>query len=310
MSRRFAQLPPLAALRGFEAAARLGSFSKAALELNMTQSAVSHQIKSLEKSLGQPLFKRINRSVQLTDAGIDFHQAVAASLEVLVGGIKRLDIYKKPGSVIISCSVGFAGKWLVPRLPLLKKAHPGIEPWIIPLLPAVDLDSAEVDLVISYGEASWPGAAVEHLLGDAVAPLCAPGLIAERAISLNDLASFPLLHDERREDWQSWFDAAGVGQANAISGPNFGDLGLSLDAAAAGLGIVLGNLVLAEGMIGDNKLIQLHDLSMQTAAVHRLVYNPVHLRRPAVAQFRQWLMAEAAITQAWLTATITDCGVH
>jgi LysR family glycine cleavage system transcriptional activator len=294
----------LAALRGFEAAARLGSFSKAALELNMTQSAVSHQIKSLEESLGQPLFKRINRSVQLTDAGIDFQQAVAASLEVLAGGIKRLDVYKKPGSVVISCSVGFAGKWLVPRLPLLRKAHPEIEPWILPLAPAVDLDSAEVDLVISYGEASWPGAAVERMFGDAVTPLCSPGLIAGRAISLADVADYPLLHDERREDWRAWFDAAGMGEVNAISGPNFGDFGLSLDAAAAGQGIVLGNLVLAEGMIGDNKLIQFHDLCLQTAAVHRLVYNPIHLRRPAVEQFRQWLMAEAAISEVSLAVTV------
>lgn len=298
MSRRAFRLPPLASLRGFEAAARLGSFSKAAEELNMTQSAISHQIRALEAYFEQPLFRRAKRSVELTDAGADFMQTVAKSLDLLSDGVNRLAFYRKPGSVIVASEGGFASKWLVPRLPRLRYAYPQVEPWIFPAAQVMDLYRAEVDFVISYGNGEWPEFEVERLLSDSVTPVCAPSLAPEGRLSWESLKSLPLIHDERREDWQAWFNAAGLAGADTISGLNFGDFGLSLDAALAGQGVVLGSIALTRNLVESNLLMRPFELAIETSDSYYLVYLRKHLNRPAARQFYDWLKMETAIERA------------
>ncbi len=299
MTKRFGRLPPLASLRGFEAAARLGSFSKAADELNMTQSAISHQIRVLEEFFEQPLFIRTNRTVELTDAGVDFMQTAVKTLDLLSDGVKRLEFYKKPGSVVIATAPGFASKWLVPRLPLLKEAYPEVDPWIIPVGDMMDLNHAEVDFVLWYGDGDWPGATVEKLFDDAVTPLYAPSLVKAGGAPATaaDIARFPLFHDERREDWNAWFGAVGVENIDVISGINFSDFGLSLDAALAGQGAVLGSTILAASYLKSGELVMPFKTVLPTSDTYHMVYLPRHLARPAVKQFYDWLHSQLEAEQ-------------
>ncbi len=300
MFRRFGKLPPLSSLRGFEAAARLGSFSKAAEELNMTQSAISHQIRVLEEFLGQPLFSRNNRHVDLTDAGIDFLQTVAKSLGLLADGVNRLEFYKKPGSVIIATNSSLGSKWLIPRLPKLKDSYPDVDPWIFPYQDPIDLTHAEIDFVIWFGDGEWPGATVEKLFDDYVTPFYSPALVRKHGIPQTpaDLVNLPLLHDERREDWRAWFSAAGVEHADTVSGVNFGDFGMSLDAALAGQGVVLGNVSLAAPHVEKGDLVQPFSTLLPTSDAFYLAYLPQHFSRPPVEQFYKWLTAEVTGTNS------------
>ena len=198
MNRRPKRLPPLSSLRGFEAAARLGSFSKAATELHMTQSAISHQIKLLEEFFGQPLFKRINRAVEVTDAGVDFLNTTTKALNVLAQGVSRLEFYKKPGSVVLSTTPAFASKWLLPRLPKLRQALPELEPWIHTCTEQDSMDHSEIDIAIWYGTGDWPGVECAKLFNDAVTPLYSPKLLNGGAAISNfdDIREHMLIHVE------------------------------------------------------------------------------------------------------------------
>ncbi len=298
MNRRPKRLPPLSALRGFEAAARLGSFSKAASELHMTQSAISHQIKLLEEFFDQPLFKRINRAVELTDAGADFLDTTTQSLDILAQGSYRLEFYKKPGSVVLTTTPAFAAKWLIHRLPNLREQHPVIDPWIHTTDEQDSLEHSEVDIGIWYGDGDWPGLETVKLFDDAVTPLYSPDMpVRGKAIETPaDLRNQVLIHVEqveRREDWRSWFSLAEVEETDTVTGLNLSDTGLALECAASGQGIVLGSKILAADLIESGKLLQPFDLAVPTEQNYYLVSTKEKLQQPEVLQMFNWIAEQS-----------------
>ena len=269
----------------------------------MTQSAISHQVKSLEDFFGQPLFKRVGRSVQLTDAGRDFLETAGRSLEVLARGTRRLDSYLKPGQVIVTTSPAFASKWLVPRLTALRAEQPSLQPWLYTTDEYEDLEHAELDIAIWRGHGDWPGLKVVKLIDDWITPLCTAALIEARGGEPvpPDLPDYPLLHDERREDWHDWFSLLGVERADISAGMNFSDSGLLIESALAGQGVALGSLVLADLHLQDGSLVRLSPRAIKTEAAYYAVCNEMHLRRPAVQALWDWLVEEGATFDARLS---------
>ncbi len=252
--RRYRHVPPVQFLQGFEAAARLGSFSKAAAELGLSQSAVSHQMRLLEDRLGQPLFLRIGRRVRLSDAGRDYLRTVRHALDDLESGHRRLAPYKKPGSVVIYAPREFAFRWLLPRLPALRQACPGSSPWIDTSERPVDFAEMEVSVSVLYAEAAaaeLPGFA---LFADRIGPVLSPALAGRRRLSSSDLSRLPLLHSEHHVRWDDCFARAGIDTANVSEGLDFSDRELALAAAEAGLGVALASLPLAAPAIAAGRL--------------------------------------------------------
>ena len=288
--------PPLNLIRGFEAAGRLESFSKAADELDMTQSAISHQIRVLEEFLGQPLFKRIHRRVVLTDAGHDLLLTVQDSLQILGEGIKRLDQFKKPNQIIVCTSNGFAAKWLLPRLPGFRKAHPHSDVWLYTTDRMVDFDTAEVDVAILLGEGRWPHDEVIDLMDETLIPVCAPSLLPRGPVARpKDILDLPLLHDERWEDWAMWFAKAGLENVDTTAGANFSDHGLTLQAAIDGQGLALGSNVLAADDLEQGRLICPYQLSLTTITRYYLVAPRRAMVRPRIKEFVAWLTSETTV---------------
>lgn len=291
MNRRYGRLAPLTSLEGFEAAARLGSFSKAAEELNITQSAVSHQIRLLEDFFGQPLFQRVRRSVELTDAGADFLETVTRTLETLSQGQQRLEHYLKPGSVVVATSPLFARRWLLPRLPLLRDQHPDIQPWLYTTDEELEIAATEIDIAILFGDGNWPDMDSVKLFHDRLTPLCAPSLL-EASPTLpgpEALAKFPLLHDERHDDWLAWFHAAGYSDAKPVTGYNFSDPSLALDMALEGMGIALCSLPLTAGLIESGLLVQPFETVLETQDAYYLAVHRKYADREEVKVFQNWL---------------------
>lgn len=284
---------PMGALIGFEAAARLESFSLAAAELNMTQSAVSHQIKALETQLGQPLFRRINRGVELTDAGRDLRGTATASLETLRLGVRRLDFYTKPGSVVLMMPPGFCTGWYLPRLAELVRDLPGIEPWVVTMDQDPDFTHSEVDFAIRRGRGSWDGLVAVKLFDDALQPMCAPALRARMPAEITPrlLQDFPLLHHEEEEDWQRWFAENGIARPGFVKGLNFSDPGMALDAAARGLGICLGSQRLAAERLACGDLVAFGAAVPSSRATY-LLAHPRNLKRPGVSDLWEWFLAQ------------------
>lgn len=286
----------LSTLRGFEASARLGSFAAAAEEIHVTHSAVSHQIRSLEHELGQPLFRRVARSVVLTDAGKDFAQTVARVLRTLDDGVARLSPYRKPRSVIVYTSSAFARGYLLPRLNALRDAHSDIDVWLDTSERPVDFDYDEVDVLISAeSRSAGPHTLVRHLLADRSRPLAAPALIAARGglpASPAQLQLWPLLHDEGPVTWRSWFDRAGLPSGDADAGPAFSDHALALEAAAAGLGVVLASAVAADAYLRRGELCAVADLEMPRNS-YQICCDSRRIDEPHVRLVYDWLIAEA-----------------
>jgi len=296
MKGKFCRLPSMQALLDFEAAARLQSFSRAAAELHMTQSAVSHQIRGLEELLQQPVFRRMGRSVELTDAGVDLLETTHRTLATLSSGINRLDFYTKPGSVVFTCPPAWASHWLLHRLPVLKAQCPELDPWIHTTEETIDFDHSETDCAIWVGDGNWPAdLTLKKLYAEQLSPVCSP-VYADRFGHLQapgQLVSADLLHDERWDGWNSWFNAAGLNQPAPVRGLNFSDPGLMLDSALAGHGIALASLPLAGHYLQSGQLLQPFKTTIDTAMGWYLVGKPTRIKRPAAKSFWEWLVAEA-----------------
>ena len=289
-------LPPLSTLIGFESAARLRSFSRAAEELNITQSAISHQVRVLEDHLGQPLFRRIGRRIELVDAGRDFLITAQAALEELRHGLRRLNAYSKPGSVIIMMPAALAAGWFLPLLAQLQQTHPWIDPWVHTSDQPDVPEEAEIDIVL--GPQPWPDAGAQSLLlaQDTLIPLCAPGLAAGLP-DLPDRARLdtaPLLHDETLNDWQSWFTAAGSARAEFARGYNFSDTGQMLQAAQLGLGVGLATTREADWALRNGHLVQACPPSglAKTVPLYMSCWTR-NFTRPPVQALWDWLCQRA-----------------
>ncbi|QEY63216.1 LysR family transcriptional regulator [Metapseudomonas lalkuanensis] len=240
--------PPLNALRGFEAAARLGSFHKAAEELHLTQSAISQQIRSLESFLEQPLFFRNGRSVALTDAGFDLLSTTQSLLQHLAVGIRRLDQYRKPNQLVVNTTPAFAHHWLVPRLADFHQRHPQVDLWLLTTDETPDMATQTINIAVRDDLSAQAECSFRVLLEDRLYPACHPSVLELAADARTTL------HGEREMDWSHWQVQGGANVGQQSQGLNFSDPGLLLDAASQGLGIALVSHLLA-GRARDQGLL-------------------------------------------------------
>lgn len=295
MARR---LPPLNALRAFEAAGRHLSFTKAADELHVTQAAISHQIKGLEEWLGMPLFRRLNRALILTEAGQSYMPPVRDALDTLAQATERLVQQDSSGALTISTMPSFAAKWLVMRLGRFQARHPELDVRLHTSAQLVDFAQQDVDVAIRFGSGDWPELRVEPLLTEEIFPVCSPRLLKggkplERP---EDLCYHTLLHDDYLIGWKSWVAAAGAAGVDVNRGPRFTDSALTLQMAADGHGVALARGALAAEDIASGRLVRLFDVPMKGSYAYYLVAPPHYFSRPKVKVFRDWLLEEAGAT--------------
>ena len=281
---------PLSALRIFEAAARPGSFTRAADELGVSQAAVSWQVKALERRLGQSLFRRLPREVALTPAGERLARAASEAMSLLRTALADLTETGQ-GLLAITTLQSLASQWLAPRLGAFQLAHPGIAVRLETTGRTVDLVRENVDVALRLGRGEWPGMAADFLFSAAQAPLCTPEVRDRLGIAKpEDLLGAPRIGDER--EWADWF--ASMGMAGAAAG---GPLPLAADlqtvevgAALAGHGVALGVPALFAGEIASGRLTTLFERPPSSQG-YWLVYPKDRRRSPKIAAFRDWLLA-------------------
>ena len=277
---------------GFEAAARLESFSKAAVELGLSQSAVSHEMRLLEDRVGQPLFVRQGRSIRLTDAGRDYQRSVAGALENLETGYRKLEPYRKPGSVVIYCRSDFAARWLLPRIGALKKAVPHCDPWIDTTGAKVDFDDMEVSIAIVCARDVDASLQSHQMFSDELVAVASPEILKENSLSPRDLMTFPLIHDERSAGWEEWFESGGVEVREVSAGLDFSDSELALRAAESGYGIALASKSLVDNSAREaRRLVSASRHVLQTGESWYALTTKREMSDPITAEAWNWLIA-------------------
>ncbi|MFZ5509720.1 MAG: transcriptional regulator GcvA [Pseudomonadota bacterium] len=284
-----AKIPPLHALRAFEAAARLGSFAKAAEELCITRSAVSHRIQLLEDLLGEALFQREARALALTARGVSYLALVRKALdslqELALQGGGRAGL-----KVTVATPPTFARMVLMPRLPDFQAAHPDIELALQLAVPLLDLAAGDTDVEIRFGTGHYPDREAHLLLDEPVFPVASPAYL-EQGPALGqpaDLQRAQLLRSTL-EPWAPWFAAAGLNWGEPTGGPRFEDLALLYQAAAAGQGVALARATLVRPQLEGGELRRLFDIEARSPHAYYLVYRSQVVQRPEVAAFVEWL---------------------
>ncbi|MBM3113925.1 MULTISPECIES: LysR substrate-binding domain-containing protein [Pseudomonas] len=280
--------PPLNALRGFEAAARLGSFHKAAEELHLTQSAISQQIRSLETFLEQPLFFRSGRSVSLTDAGYDLQSTTQAMLQQLSVGIRRLEQYRKPNQLVVNTTPAFARHWLLPRLGDFHRQHPEVDLWLFTSFEPPDMATQTIDLSIRDDLSAQAECSHRTLCRDRLYPACHPALLN------TPREQRTTLHGEREMDWSHWVIEGGEDVGQRSNGLNFSDPGLLLDAACAGHGIALVSQLLANQANSQGLLQPLCAQTVRGPDWSCLIHRDSE-KSPLTRSFSTWLQASLAV---------------
>ncbi len=290
-------LPSLNGLRAFEAAARQLSFTRAAAELNVTQAAVSHQIRNLEDRLGLKLFVRQNRALALTAAGAQYLPAISTAFDGLAEATARLASRREGGALTVSTLASFAIKWLVPRLAGFQAAHPGIDVRITTSTDPVDFERDDVDLAIRYGRGDWPGLRAARLLGEDLFPVCSPALLAGPTTLARpaDLAQNTLLHvTGYRDDWRVWLTATGTEGVDLEHGLTFDLAVTTLQAAIDGLGVAIGRTALVAADLDAGRLVAPFDVVLPIESAYYVVAPKTTWSQPKVARFRDWLLAAVA----------------
>jgi LysR family glycine cleavage system transcriptional activator len=275
-----------------EAAVRHQNYSRAADELNLPHSAVSHQIHALEAALGLPLLQRAGRQMRATDAGRQLAQDVRTALDQLAVALERLRGHDGTNSLTVSVLPSFAAAWLVARLGGFLERHPGIDLRLDSTPAITDFRSDGVDVAIRYGTGNYEGLISEKLFDDELFPTLSPELARRaRLRSPADLTRLPLLRI-RQQPWAPWFAAAGLSIAEPRRGPVFNDSELALQAAIQGQGAVLARGSLAALKLRAGTLVAPFAQRIPSPATCHLVYPPQHARKPALLLFREWLYAE------------------
>src|SRR5215469_11771535 len=294
------RLPPLNALRTFEAAARHLSFTAAAEELCVTAAAVSHQIRSLEEHLGTELFHRTNRSLVLTEAGMLLLPDVRDAFARLINATRGLRRHAIAGPLTVAVSPSFAAKWLVPRLSRFRARCPEIEVKLISSSELVDFGREDVDLAIRYGNGLYPGLHSELLTATEFFPVCSPKLARgpPPLVAPDDLRHVVLLHDEvpialpMVPSWETWLRAAGVTGVDAAQGPRFNTSYFTLEMAVSGMGVALAQSTLVSADLAEGRLMRLFSVSIPVELSFFVVGPPATFEKPKVKAFRDWLHEE------------------
>jgi LysR family glycine cleavage system transcriptional activator len=300
------RLPPLNALKAFEAAARSESFTQAGKELCVTQAAVSQQVKALETVLGIKLFNREQQRLLMTQAGRDYFVVVRDALDRIAVGTDHLVQHQSSGVLTVSTSPDFAAKWLAHRLGRFSEVHPEIELRVYATTHHVDFAREEVDLAVRHGDGHWAGLDVVRLCSERLFPVCSPRLVSglNCMMRASDLLKFPLLRLDDWSNWSRWFEAAGVSNPDP-RGPVLNQASMLIDAAIDGQGIALARTALAARDLINGRLIKPIDVSLNMTNTYWIVHPKATSSVPKIATFRDWLLAEAEADTRQLEALVS-----
>ncbi|MFT4783775.1 MAG: LysR family glycine cleavage system transcriptional activator [Paracoccaceae bacterium] len=296
-------LPPLTALRAFEAAARHLSFAKAAHELNVTPAALSFQIKSLEAHLGQPVFRRLNRAVELTSIGRTLYPGTAGGFAALSQAWRTARKQTSTTTLTITAGPAITAKWLAPRLFQFAKLHPDIELRFTATLRMMDFDRDEVDVAIRFGSGLDVGVFSKPIIREWLTPMMTPAL-ALKYRTPQDLLEAPLLHHSDLDfvqpavDWPAWFHAVGLSPPER-HGPRFSQSDHAIDAALEGAGIVLGRISLTHKALKDGQLVAPFKTALLPDDHYRFVCPAGSETRPQVNAFLKWIEHESKNAKAF-----------
>jgi LysR family transcriptional regulator, glycine cleavage system transcriptional activator len=289
----FSKLPNLNALRAFECAARLESFSRAAEELFVTHGAVSHRIRTLEEDLGLPLFARDGKRVRLTEGGRIYAQQVRLAMMDIALATEAVRAGDRDRRLIVSVLPSFAARWLMPRVGRFIERHPEIDLELMAATALVDFRRDNVDVGIRLGTGDYPGLFVEKLMGETYFPVCAPGFHQGRLPQQPaDLLSLPLLRSDD-EPWRDWLDLAGLPDVpEPTRGTLFNDGSMILQSVLDGSGIALVRRSLAQDYLRSGRLVKLFDIESLSRNTYFFVCPEHVVNTPRVAAFKTWLVAE------------------
>lgn len=291
------RLPPLNAIRAFEAAARHLSVTLAAEELHVTPGAVSRQIKGLESSVGVQLLTRGHRQIALTRQGSEYYRAITLSLDALRNATRKLKRRGQRKQLKIRAYTTFAMRWLIPRLSGFHQAHPDIEVLLKASLEPVDFRKEDIDAAVRLGDGNWPRANCYRLVSNILVPVTSPGLLASgpKLKKPADLAHHTLLHSiARPDDWMYWLDAAGVdAQFDARAGMTYESSAMSLAAAIEGQGIAMAQMFLVEKDLRDGRLVMPFRQTFDMGDYTYYLLTPNHKpESPSLTKFRVWMLEQ------------------
>jgi LysR family glycine cleavage system transcriptional activator len=280
-------LPPLLTLRAFEAVARHLSFIKAADELSVTQSAISHHVQKLEAFLDLRLFVRRTRAIDLTPAGTAYYRQIEPALSAIAAATRQLRA-EQPTSLRIGLLASFATLWLAPRLADFNAKHPQIHVELWPAVQLADVDGGEVDLAIRYGKGGWPKVQARRFMSETLTPVCSP------AFKASGVKNGPLLMAKSHQpfEWIDWQHHSGIDLTHAPS-VMLHDYNIVVEAAVAGQGIAMGRQRLIERRLREGALVPAFDTPPLVGDIGYWLVTAEHSQNPAVASFTRWLEATA-----------------
>jgi LysR family transcriptional regulator, glycine cleavage system transcriptional activator len=310
------RLPPLNALRAFEAAARHLNFSRAADELSVTPGAVSQQIQNLEDYVGVALFKRTPKGLLLTDPAQIALPSLREAFDRLAEAASMLTAAVDGRRLTVTVPPSFASKWLLPRLGSFESLHPEVDVWVSADNELTDFASGEVDLAIRYGSGRYPGLETIQLMHETVLPVASPALLEAQPLEAPaDLANQVLLHDGSPDadpscpDWTMWLAARGVKGVDGSRGPRFNQSSLVIEAAVGGRGVALAKRTLAQADLDAGRLVVPLQIATAVDFAYYLVHPKTKGRLPQVKAFIAWIGQQAAAHEAALASIDNGAGI-
>jgi LysR family transcriptional regulator, glycine cleavage system transcriptional activator len=300
------RFPSTQALRALEAFARHGSVWRAADEMNLTRSAVSHQIRFLEQDLGFALLKRVGKGVTLTPQGKRYAAEVRRALTVLGDAAVYYGDKGIRGPLTLSCTPGFASFWLCTHIAEFTELYPDVALRVVTPRRLGDITNPEVDAFIAFGDGDWPGCSVELLGTVEFTPLCSPVLL-NRIGNISeplDVCRAALLHLDDYDDWVRWFAAAGVAPSTPNQGVVFSDMNLVLAAASAGQGIAMGDELSCRSALDSGRLVRLFDLAIPSSRAYYFITEPDRGGNPAIHALSDWLRSRLPQTAPMLRSAL------
>ena len=289
------RLPPLTSLRAFEAAGRHLSFTAAAAELGVTQAAISHQVKALEAYLGNPLFVRLPRKLELTPAAATLLPVLQDSFDAIRRTVDELMRDEEQASITVAVAPSFAARWLSPRLDDFMRRYPQFELDLKHSNGPVDFATQAIDVAVTYGRGDWPGVVCERILEIDFFPVCAPAYLqgSDALTEPDKLGRHTLLHDSDRRNWKAWLTLAGAGGVDGSRGPVVDDTNVLIKAAVDGIGIALGSMHFVRDHLEDGRLVRPFETTLTSEFAYYVVCPNAQLKRPKVHAFWSWLVAQA-----------------
>lgn len=290
------RLPPFAALRAFEAAGRHNNFKKAAEDIDLSASAVSHQVRSLEEYLGVQLFNREGGKPKLTSAGAIYLESIQSILDKLEAATKNISERNSRQSLVVNLFHSLASCWLIPHLPMFQKEHPDVDIKLLSTYEPIEFTSGDVDLAIRYGEGNWSGLKSDLLFQDELSLVCSPEIAArlpplERAAEIREFTQIRCSLDP--SEWQDWFQRVDVEIPEFKNTLELDSRALALEAAAKGLGIAIGRIPYVIDDLDSGRLCDPYSLNLSCKQGYYLVYPEHHSNHANVACFREWLLDES-----------------